>query len=128
MDPSRIRLEDDRFGLIGMSFRPQNRATFLGQKNGDFVWSIGIVIGDEDEIQTVEVDENGAKSSRMLTPGEVFEGLEILAAHGPEAYLVVGALTLLGMDLRSTGPDTALQFAELLRAAADDRGWRLPLH
>lgn len=128
MDPSRIRLEDDRFGLIGASFRPQNRATFRGKDNDDYVWSIGIVIGDEDEIQTVEVDEHGAKSSRMLTPGEIFEGLEILATPGPEAYLVVGALTLLGMDLRTTGPEVAHEFAEILRSAADDRSWRLPLH
>ncbi len=128
MDPSRIQLEDDRFGLIGVSFRPQNRATFVGADNGDYVWSIGVVVGEDDEIQTVEIDENGAKSSRMLTPGELFEGLQILGRHGPESFLIVGALTLLGMDLRASNDETAHQFAEVLRAAADDRSWRLPLH
>ena len=128
MDPSRISLEDDRFGLIGVSFRPQNRATYIGRDGVDHVWSVGIVVGDEDEIQTVEIDEHGAKSSRMLTPGELFEGLEILAAPGSDAYLVVGTLTLLGMELRSSGSEAAHEFAELLRAAADDRSWRLPLH
>ncbi len=128
MDPSRISLEDDRFGLIGVSFRPQNRATYIGRDGDDHVWSVGIVVGDEDEIQTVEIDEHGAKSSRMLTPGELFEGLEILATPGSDAYLIVGTLTLLGMELRSSGSETAHEFAELLRAAADDRSWRLPLH
>ncbi len=128
MDPSRIQLEDDRFGLIGVSFRPQNRATFLGMDDGDYVWSVGVVVGEEDEIQTVEIDEQGAKSSRMLTPGELFEGLQILGRPGSEAYLIVGALTLLGMDLRTNSDEAAHQFADVLRAAADDRSWRLPLH
>jgi hypothetical protein len=128
MDPSRIRLEDDRFGLIGISFRPRNRATYVGRDGDDHVWSIGIMVGDEDEIQTVEIDEHGAKSSRMLTPGELFEGLEILAAAGTDAYLIAGTMTLLGMDLRASSSESAHEFADVLRAAADDRGWRLPLH
>ncbi len=128
MDPSRISLEDDRFGLIGISFRPQNRATYVGRDGDDNVWAIGVVVGDEDEIQTVEIDDHGAKSSRMLTPGEVFEGLEVLAASGKDSHLIVGTLTLLGMDLRASGAASAAEFAELLRAAADDRNWRLPLH
>ena len=128
MDPSRIRLEDDRFGLISLSFRPQNRATFLGRDSDDFVWAVGIVVGDEDEIQTVEIDQHGAKSSRMLTPGELFEGLEIMADPGESAHVIVGTLTLLGMDLRASDTETAHEFADLLRGAADDRGWRLPLH
>ncbi len=128
MDPSRIRLEDDRFGLIGACFRPENRATFRGRDDDDLVWSIGIVVGDEDEIQTVEIDEHGAKSSRMLTPGELFEGLEILAKPGSEAHLIVGTLTLLGMDLRASNPENAHEFAEVMRSAAEDRNWKLPLH
>lgn len=128
MDPSRISLEDDRFGLIGVAFRSQNRTTYAGRDGADHVWSVGIVVGDEDEIQTVEIDDHGAKSSRMLTPGELFEGLEIVAAPGADAHVIVGTFTLLGMDLRATGPETATEFARLLRTAADDRDWRLPLH
>lgn len=127
MDPSRIRLEDDRYGLIGLAFRTQNRATYMGRDGNDHVWAIGIVVGDEDEIQTVEVDQHGAKSSRMLTPGELFEGLEILGAPGRDADIIVGTLTLLGMDLRTSSGETAREFADLMRAAADDRDWRLPL-
>ncbi len=128
MDPSRIRLEDDRFGLIGLSFRPQNRATFMGRDGDDFVWAVGIVVADEDEIQTVEIDQHGAKSSRMLTPGELFEGLEILASPGESAHVIVGTVTLLGMELRASNATSAHDFAGLLREAADDRNWRLPLH
>ena len=128
MDPSRIRLEDDRFGLIGLSFRPQNRATFMGRDGDDFVWAVGIVVGDEDEIQTVEIDQHGAKSSRMLTPGELFEGLEILAVAGEPAHVIAGTITLLGMELRANNGTTAHEFSGLLREAADDRNWRLPLH
>ena len=50
MDPSRIRLEDDRFGLIGAAFRPGNRAVYAGRSGDDHVWSIGIIVGPEDDI------------------------------------------------------------------------------
>ncbi len=100
----------------------------MGRDGDDFVWAVGIVVGDEDEIQTVEIDQHGAKSSRMLTPGELFEGLEILASPGEPAHVIVGTVTLLGMELRASDATTAHDFAGLLREAADDRNWRLPLH
>ena len=128
MDPSRIRLEDDRFGLIGASFRPGNRVAYLGRSGDDHAWSVGIYVSTEDDIQTVEIDDHGAKSSRMLTPGELFEGLELLAAPGAEAFLIVGTFTLMGMELTAAGAGTAHGFAEILRSAADDHSWRLPLH
>jgi hypothetical protein len=128
MDPSRIRLEDDRFGLIGASFRPGNRAEYIGRSGEDHAWSVGIYVGAEDDIQTVEIDDHGAKSSRMLTNGELFEGLEVLALPGPEAFLLVGTFTLMGMELTAAGNGTPHDFAEILRAAADDHSWRLPLH
>ena len=127
MDPSRIRLEDDRFGLIGAAFRPGNRAVYTGRRGDDHVWSIGIMVGPEDDIQTVEIDDHGAKSSRMLTSGERFEGLDILAAPGMESFIIAGTLTLMGMELSAGGQGTTHEFAEILRAAADDHSWRLPL-
>ena len=127
MDPSRIRLEDDRFGLIGAAFRPGNRAAYAGRRGDDYVWSIGIIVGPEDDIQTVEIDDHGAKSSRMLSSGELFEGLDILAAPGTEAYIIAGTFTLMGMELSAAGQGTPHDFAEILRAAADDHSWRLPL-
>src|SRR6185437_11029008 len=126
MDPSRIRLEDDRFGLIGAAFRPGNRAAYLGRNGDDHAWSVGIFVSPDDDIQTVEIDDHGAKSSRMLTPGELFEGLELLAAPGPEAFLIVGTFTLMGMDLSAAGAGATHDFAEILRTAADDHSWRLP--
>lgn len=127
MDPSRICLKDDRRGLTGRAFRFGNRVTFQGLSEGKHLWRVEIFIGPLDEFQLVEIDDAGNKVPRQLPPGELFDALEVLSAPGAETFSVLSSFALTGVELRAATAAATRQLAALLRAAASDLNYVIPL-
>jgi hypothetical protein len=125
MDPAQITLQDDARALTGRAFRFGNRAVYQGVSEDGHIWSLGITIGPDDDIEVVETDESGEKVPRRLPVGELFEALEIHAPDGPAAFAVVASLALAGLDLRGVDEPRSRAFGVLLQRAADDPNWAL---